>query len=114
MPAAAIGDGHPASFYLSMVSPVPYSTLGFVPTGHEREQVWCQGADGSTFAVATRDDATTMVAAEGPLWAALETAYQTWETLGRPGRDRFGVTATANQQWVWLDSPDEPVVHLAR
>lgn len=40
-----------------------------------------------------------------PLWRAVENAYRLWDKLGRPGWDRFGLTATADQQWIWLDTP---------
>jgi hypothetical protein len=33
-------------------------------------------------------------------------AHHLWPELGRPGWDRFGLTVTAERQWVWLDSPD--------
>ncbi len=29
-----------------------------------------------------------------------------WTTLGRPDWDRFGLTAIADRQWIWLDTPD--------
>ncbi len=41
-----------------------------------------------------------------PLWRAVENAYHLWTTLGRPGWDRFGLTATDDRQWIWLDTPD--------
>ena len=45
----------------------------------------------------------------GPLaiWTAFEAVHGEWETLGRPGWDRLGLTVTANgRHRVWLDSPD--------
>ncbi|MDQ3988502.1 MAG: methyltransferase domain-containing protein [Actinomycetota bacterium] len=40
------------------------------------------------------------------LWAAVEDAHRRWHELGEPTWDRFGLTATPNRQWVWLDAPD--------
>ncbi|HWR48055.1 MAG TPA: hypothetical protein VN327_10660, partial [Pseudonocardiaceae bacterium] len=41
-----------------------------------------------------------------PLWRAVEEADQLWHDLGQPGWDRFGLTATAEEQRIWLDSPN--------
>ncbi|KAB2347971.1 methyltransferase domain-containing protein [Actinomadura rudentiformis] len=40
------------------------------------------------------------------LWDEAQTAYLEWLRLGRPGRSRFGLTASQNQQRLWLDAPD--------
>ncbi|MGH3829466.1 MAG: methyltransferase domain-containing protein [Pseudonocardiaceae bacterium] len=114
VPPAALTDAHPAAFYLSLCCPCPYTTLGFTPDDNSTgPQTWGQGADGSTFALTTIDD-TTHVAAEGPLWNTLDTAYTQWRALGQPDRDRFGVTAAgAARQWVWLDHPDHVITELA-
>ncbi|MGH3770925.1 MAG: methyltransferase domain-containing protein [Pseudonocardiaceae bacterium] len=114
VPPAALTDAHPAAFYLSLCCPCPYTTLGFTPDDNSTgPQTWGQGADGSTFALTT-SDGTTHVAAEGPLWNTLDTAYTQWRALGQPDRDRFGVTATGQaRQWVWLDHPDHVITELA-
>ena len=44
------------------------------------------------------------------LWDEVTTAYAWWQLSGRPSRDRYGVTVTADRQWVWLDDPAQPVV----
>ncbi len=46
----------------------------------------------------------------GPLWPAVERGYTLWETTGRPGWNRLGVTVTATRQTVWLDAPTSPRV----
>ncbi|MFF1607265.1 methyltransferase domain-containing protein [Amycolatopsis sp. NPDC058278] len=48
------------------------------------------------------------VAQGGPraLWELAEAAFVEWCELGKPDRDRFGVTVTADRQEFWLDSPD--------
>ncbi|MGH3898549.1 MAG: methyltransferase domain-containing protein [Pseudonocardiaceae bacterium] len=111
VPPEALNDGHPASFYLSLRTR-PYQVIQFIPDDDSATvQTWGQGADGSTFAL-TRTQGLTQAAASGPLWDALEAAYTEWRELGRPERDRFGVTA-GQQQWVWLDQPDHVIAELA-
>jgi hypothetical protein len=45
------------------------------------------------------------VAEAGPrrLWEEVERAHAEWCELGRPARDRFGLTVTGGSQTVWLD-----------
>lgn len=41
------------------------------------------------------------------LWDEVESAYTLWERLGKPDRDRFGLTVTPDRrQYLWLDDPD--------
>ncbi|MPZ64442.1 MAG: methyltransferase domain-containing protein [Pseudonocardiaceae bacterium] len=66
-------------------------------------------ADGSWCEISDRtDDGFREVREAGPtpLWRAVENAHQLWQQLGQPGWDRFGLTATTDRQWVWLDAPD--------
>ncbi|WP_335980747.1 protein-L-isoaspartate(D-aspartate) O-methyltransferase [Streptomyces sp. CA2R106] len=39
------------------------------------------------------------------LWAEVEAAVRWWQAQGRPGLDRFGLTATAGGTSTWLDTP---------
>jgi SAM-dependent methyltransferase len=39
---------------------------------------------------------------------APEEAYRLWRREHRPGRERYGVTATTSGQWAWLDDPHGP------
>ena len=43
------------------------------------------------------------------LWDEVEEAYYWWIEAGRPDRERFGMTVTADDQWVWLDHPGNRV-----
>lgn len=43
------------------------------------------------------------------LWNEAVAGYSWWIQCGRPGRDRYGVTVTADRQSVWLDDPANPV-----
>ncbi|MEU8545450.1 methyltransferase domain-containing protein [Streptomyces roseoverticillatus] len=35
-------------------------------------------------------------------------AHQLWRGLGRPGRERYGVSVAGDAQWAWVDHPDGP------
>ncbi|HSV67488.1 MAG TPA: methyltransferase domain-containing protein [Mycobacteriales bacterium] len=37
-----------------------------------------------------------------------ESTAHAWTELGRPSRDRYGLTATTDKQHIWLDHPDSP------
>lgn len=43
------------------------------------------------------------------LWNQVEAATAWWAGQGRPGLERFGLTAAAEGQTIWLDSPTNPV-----
>lgn len=71
--------------------------------------VLLSSADGSWCEVSERADNDTRQVREAgptPLWRAVEDAHTLWHKRGQPGWDRFGLTVTPEQQWVWLDSPD--------
>jgi hypothetical protein len=55
-------------------------------------------------------DGTWEVVQRGPrrLWDTIEHAITVFETLGRPHRSRFGITALDNphNQYAWLDDPN--------
>jgi hypothetical protein len=36
----------------------------------------------------------------------VEQAHEEWRSLGRPARDRFGLTVRPDRQDLWLDDPD--------
>jgi hypothetical protein len=50
------------------------------------------------------------VTQSGPrqLWGLIEQIHTLWHTLGQPGYERFGITATHTNQYVWLDHPQGP------
>jgi protein-L-isoaspartate O-methyltransferase len=54
------------------------------------------------------DQEESQVTQGGPrrLWDMAVQLHQEWRALGRPDRERFGLTVTANRhQYVWLDDP---------
>ncbi|MEU6701780.1 methyltransferase domain-containing protein [Pseudonocardia sp. NPDC046786] len=105
VPAQALGGPHPAAFFLALLTPT-FSRLGFTPSDAATgPQTWGHGLDGSTF-VHVGTDGRSRVAAHGPLWDDIETAYRTWLRLGRPSRTRLGLTVTpAGEHLLWLDDP---------
>lgn len=71
------------------------------------ENVFLVHGDGSWARVTTHAGRAT-VAQGGPrrLWNLAEAAHEQWTAMGKPGRERFGITVTPRQQEIWLDDPD--------
>ncbi len=46
------------------------------------------------------------------LWDEIEAAHRRWQDWGSPRRERFGLSASPDEQWVWLDEPSQRVVLL--
>ncbi|HZD15971.1 MAG TPA: protein-L-isoaspartate(D-aspartate) O-methyltransferase, partial [Pseudonocardiaceae bacterium] len=40
-----------------------------------------------------------------PLWSHIEVADRWWRDAAQPDWDRLGLTATSDEQFVWLDDP---------
>ncbi|MFI1398549.1 amidohydrolase family protein [Streptomyces sp. NPDC020681] len=53
-------------------------------------------------------NATVHQAGPRSLWNEVEPAWHWWDSHGRPGFERFGLTVTAEAQTAWLDTPDRP------
>jgi hypothetical protein len=67
--------------------------------------VYVDRADRS-WAVLDYEDATITQGGPRRLWDAAVELHQNWSALGRPDRDRLGLTVTAqHRQYVWLDDP---------
>lgn len=73
-----------------------------VPDNNANADVILEAAKSSTWTVIQR----------GPrrLWDTIEHASRLWPHVGKPKRDRYGITALdrADRQFVWLDNPDGP------
>ena len=72
----------------------------------DRDAVIAAAADGSraeAFTAAT--DGRYPILQTGPrrLWPAIEAAHRLWLDLDRPNPERFGVVATGDRNFVWLD-----------
>ncbi|MPZ85242.1 MAG: methyltransferase domain-containing protein [Actinophytocola sp.] len=53
------------------------------------------------------DDGQLVAVQSGPrrLWDEIDAVYAEWAALGKPTRDRFGLTVTAEAHTLWLDRP---------
>jgi methyltransferase of ATP-grasp peptide maturase system len=70
------------------------------------QQYWVLAQDGSW---ARHEEGHVTQAGPRHLWDQLESAYTQWTTLGRPTRDRLGLTIQPARQIVWLDRPTAPL-----
>lgn len=97
----AVAEDEAFRFVLSLVAP----DTGFASEtgGHGRVtavELW--SADG---AWARAENGVARQAGPRALWDAVEMAHKLYVEHDRPGRERFGVTVTAQGQRVWLDAP---------
>jgi len=96
------------------------NAFGFVVQWHLPDVTWnpatedgqpgvhLRSPDGSrASAYGTQIDDGFPVRQAGPrrLWDRVEDAYMFWQQAGRPSSDRFGITATGTEQYVWYDHP---------
>ncbi|GII97123.1 methyltransferase domain-containing protein [Sinosporangium siamense] len=68
-------------------------------------------ADDSSWAEMPLKKATE-VTLGGPrdVWAIVEDAHTWWESHGRPDVGEFGLSVTPERQWLWLETPDIPLI----
>jgi methyltransferase of ATP-grasp peptide maturase system len=95
-----VGNRSRFEFYAGLA--VPGTTAGADRDG----AVWLGHPDGSWASHSTTPGGHR-VWQGGPrrLWDLVEAAYDQWQALGRPARDRFGITVRPDRQELWLDSP---------
>jgi hypothetical protein len=93
----------PFEFYAGLVLPE------VAAIGGEDRSFWLVHPDRS-WAHRQIDGGRPQVTQGGPrrLWDLAEDAFAEWIELGRPRRDRFGVTVEPDHQEIWLDTPDSP------
>ncbi|MEU8248129.1 methyltransferase domain-containing protein [Nonomuraea sp. NPDC048916] len=74
-------------------------------------RVWLWSDDSEAHAHYTPDYKRISVWQRGPrdLWDEVEAAFLRWVSWGSPGRDRFGMTVTPEGQYIWRDTPGDPV-----
>jgi hypothetical protein len=90
---------------------LPHVTLGVTLIENDQPAVQLVADDGSCAEVAmTRHSTGYRVCQYGPqqLWDQVETAAEFWHSEDRPSYERFGITATPTEQYVWYDHPDSP------
>nr|WP_202420186.1 methyltransferase domain-containing protein [Actinomadura rayongensis] len=69
--------------------------------------LWLWAGDSSAHVHYAPDYRRSAVAQRGPrdLWDELRDVFLRWVSWGGPGRDRFGMTVTADGDRIWLDDP---------
>jgi methyltransferase of ATP-grasp peptide maturase system len=84
-----------------------YDIMGFTPHDGGPAETWIAEADGSWVCHTTDKEGTHHARQGGPqrLWDRIEDLYRQWHDLGRPQRNRFGLTVTPHAHTVWLDDP---------
>jgi hypothetical protein len=123
------GTGHPArsrptelgpfqTFYEDHLRLLLTVALPGVSTGQhgpELEDLTISDSVGSTARLDRAHNGAFPVTEIGPraLWSEVEHLHQQWQAWGRPGRERYGLTASGESQTIWLDEPrDAPAWHL--
>jgi methyltransferase of ATP-grasp peptide maturase system len=103
LPADQVTNAAAFEFFAALVTG-GFDTLGFTPNDGGPPETWLTQPDGSW---ASGPNGTQIVRQGGPgrLWDDIETAHRTWQQLGEPARSRFGISATPQAQWIWLDTP---------
>jgi methyltransferase of ATP-grasp peptide maturase system len=87
-----------------------YDWLRFTPNNDGPVETWLTQPNGSWVCHITNANGTQIVRQGGPvrLWDDIETAHLTWQQLGQPPRERFGLTIHDGRYTVWLDHPNDP------
>lgn len=104
--------GIPISAVLNTTSPFEFfagfALPGVVPVSDpDSPGTYLLHSDGS-WALHYPADGGYAVLQGGPrrLWDRVEREYSLWRALGKPTRERFGVSVTPGAQEFWLDSPE--------
>lgn len=101
---------HPDFGMLAALLLPDVAPISFDPgTGYEQ---WLLTSSGSW---ARLDTATRTVEQFGPdrVWDVLEAAHDQWQQLGKPARERFGLTVTpGNLHTLWIDEPSNTLASL--
>lgn len=106
---AVINTSDPFEFFAALVVG-GYNWLRFTPGDGSPAEIWLTQPNGSWVCHTTNAHGTQIVRQGGPvrLWDAIETAHRTWQQLGQPARQRFGLTVHAGRHTIWLNHPNDP------
>ena len=105
-PHTVITDpAHPAAFFLALMTG-GVDSMQFVPDDGGTVQTWIGQDNGSWVCHTTEPGGRHTVRQSGPrnLWNAIESALDEWVSLGRPARERFGMTISPEEHTIWLDN----------
>lgn len=105
LPVAFLAQLHlPASVTLSRIG----GSAGIRTRLTAADGSWCEVADQPY-----RDGRYRVIeAGTRSLWYAVEHAYKLYEGFDEPTWDRFGITATPERQFVWIDHPEYELAPL--
>jgi protein-L-isoaspartate O-methyltransferase len=81
----------------------------FDPDTHRPTATFLTAPDGSWCEIGHSEEAGQYPVTEygpSPLWAHVEVADRWWRDAAQPDWDRLGLTATSDEQFVWLDDPE--------
>ncbi|MBV8542411.1 MAG: ATP-grasp peptide maturase system methyltransferase [Pseudonocardiales bacterium] len=104
-------EADPFEFFTALTLPGGgWNHLTFTPNNGNPTETWIAQGDGSWACHTTGTDGVHTVRRGGPvpLWDRIETAHHHWRHIGRPTRDRFGLTVHHGRHTIWLDRPDSP------
>ncbi|MGH3439745.1 MAG: ATP-grasp peptide maturase system methyltransferase [Sciscionella sp.] len=104
-------EASPVEFFVALTAPGGgWNNLTFTPDNGGPTETWLAQGDGSWVCHTTAADGTHTVRQGGPtrFWDHVETAYHHWRQIGRPTRDRFGLTIHNRKHVIWLDHPHSP------
>ncbi|GAA2791436.1 ATP-grasp peptide maturase system methyltransferase [Saccharopolyspora taberi] len=110
---AKVATGREFEFFATLHTG-PYSRIGFTPVDGTPSETWLIRPDGSWVCHTAPESDQYVVRQGGParLWDTIEKAHQQWDTLGRPPRERFGLTVDGGEHRVWLDEPSNVITSL--
>jgi protein-L-isoaspartate(D-aspartate) O-methyltransferase len=111
-PDAVAFDDHDATFAVGLRVPDVTTKFQDADDGSGDFTFWVFSGPSWACVDVTDGAVTHRVRQWGPrsLWTEIEAAYRWWDETGRPPTGRFGVAVTRDRQYVYLDSPDNPVV----
>lgn len=104
-------DGNRVVWFLAQFGLPESVSMGFEldPTTRKPSAASMSAPDGSWATVSLKGTSGRYAVTESgptPLWEPVEQAYEAWQHHDRPTWDRIGLTATASEQRVWLDEPE--------
>lgn len=115
-PWAVAGDDWSARFAIGLQLGDVWCTWDYEPDVEGvAARLWLATTDGTAWAAVDWDghsEEQFTVWEYGPsrLWSEVEAAYRWWDSAGRPGPERFGMTITPDGDHIaWLDGPDRPI-----
>ncbi|OEJ62780.1 protein-L-isoaspartate(D-aspartate) O-methyltransferase [Streptomyces agglomeratus] len=102
-----------ALFYVGLALPDAWHLAVNANDDSGEVTLWILADDRSSWAAAdyTPDQDTYLVTQYGPrkLWDEAEAAYRVWDQMGRPDRERAGISVTSDGQYVWLDTEEQVI-----